>query len=366
MNASKMSLSLSSVHSRLKSLFDEVEIRMTTEEKRAEEELETQFARVEVILDKTFLPSIIPRIKYALQSRLDLATRLEVIRAPCDVSTSPQQKLEAWEDLKVLSFSRAAATSLSLVIVSLQMRIMLNVLSRQLYLENALHDTLGDVGLRTLSFEVQETFLGLVEKGFALAGVGKLVLAVKQVVRSKVAGIQLSKSLSAAELQELLEAIRDDILPTIIRGNLGAGEDRPSLEHSLFPLFPHDNLIVKQVMTRARTARNNCECDGTPVHLHDLHPEHGKLVQMVQEVRETVQSQRFRETITVALNKAWEEMTVKAVKGLYGDSKDRSVAFAKLIPAMSNLSGELLADPGKLWSAVAECQVVQSFTREMW
>jgi len=65
MNASKMSLSLSSVHSRLKSLFDEVEIRMTTEEKRAKEELETQFARVEVILDKTFLPSIIPRIKYA-------------------------------------------------------------------------------------------------------------------------------------------------------------------------------------------------------------------------------------------------------------------------------------------------------------
>jgi len=51
---------------------------------------------------------------------------------------------------------------------------------------------------------------------------------------------------------------------------------------------------------------------------------------------------------------------------LYGDSQDRSVAFAKLIPAMSNLSGELLADPGKLWSAVAECQVVQSFTREIW
>ena len=59
-------------------------------------------------------------------------------------------------------------------------------------------------------------------------------------------------------------------------------------------------------------------------------------------------------------------MTVKAVKGLYGDSQDRSVAFAKLIPAMSNLSGELLADPGKLWSVVAECQVVQSFTREIW
>ena len=74
-----MSFFLSSGYSRLKTLFDDVENRLTTEKKRAEEELEAQFARVEVILDKTFLPSIVPRIKYAMQSRLDLVTPLEAV-----------------------------------------------------------------------------------------------------------------------------------------------------------------------------------------------------------------------------------------------------------------------------------------------
>jgi len=347
-------------------LFDDVENRLTTEKKRAEEELEAQFARVEVILDKTFLPSIVPRIKYAMQSRLDLVTPLEVLRAPSGASSSPQQKLEAWEDLKVLSFSRAAAASLSLTIVSLQMRIMLNVLSRQMYLEHALHDTLGNVGLPPLSLEAQETFLGLAEKGFASAGVGKLVHTIEEVVRSKVADIQLSKYFSASELRDLLEVIRDDLLPTIIRGNWVADDDVSSWEHSL---LPQDNLMVKHVMTEARmaiTARKNHEIDSTEISLHDQYTVHETLPYMVHEICTTFQSQRFRETISVALNKAWEEMIVKAVQGLYGDSQEGSVAVAKLVPAMSNLSGEVLADPGMLLSVVAGCEVVQSFTREIW
>ena len=59
-------------------------------------------------------------------------------------------------------------------------------------------------------------------------------------------------------------------------------------------------------------------------------------------------------------------MIVNAVLVLYGDSQVGSVAVAKLVPAMSNLSGEVLADPGMLLSVVAGCEVVQSFTREIW
>ena len=51
---------------------------------------------------------------------------------------SVEDKLKAWEDLKVLSFTRIAASALSLSVLSLLVRVMLNILGRQLYLEHSL------------------------------------------------------------------------------------------------------------------------------------------------------------------------------------------------------------------------------------
>jgi hypothetical protein len=51
---------------------------------------------------------------------------------------------------------------------------------------------------------------------------------------------------------------------------------------------------------------------------------------------------------------------------MYGDDPERTMAVAKLVPAMSNLSGEFLDEPGALLSAVAQCREVHAFTREIW
>jgi hypothetical protein len=127
-------------------LYDDATKQLDAETRRAEDDLEAHFASVQRICDDTALPAVVPRLKYALQSHLDLAAQLRILRAPSSGSVSSQHKLKAWEDLKMLAFTRVAASTLSLAILSLHMRVMLNILSRQLYLEHALQGTPGRDG----------------------------------------------------------------------------------------------------------------------------------------------------------------------------------------------------------------------------
>ena len=173
---------------------------------------------VQRICDKTATPAVAPRLKYVLQRHLDMTAQLRVLRAPAADKVSPRDKLAAWDDLKILAFTRVAASCLSLAILSLHMRVMLNILSRQLYLENALEGTPARDGWPSLAVDAQEKFLGLVEKGFPTLGVRRLIRAVRAIVSRKVANLQLSRSLDAKELGALLEEIREELLPDVMRG----------------------------------------------------------------------------------------------------------------------------------------------------
>jgi hypothetical protein len=110
---------------------------------------------------------------------------------------------------------------------------------------------------------------------------------------------------------------------------------------------------------------------------------------VVREVRVIVRSQRFVETLEISFTRAWDEMTAETVRELYGDPEsdgdgddagiddreaaavaaamaEKTVAVAKLVPAMSNLSGEFLEKPHILLGVVAVCPEVHAFTREIW
>lgn len=370
------------------------------------------------ICDKTALPAVVPRLRYALQRHLDLSSQLEVLRAP---SASPgagtsRKKLRAWEDLKILAFTRAAASSLSLAVLSLHMRIMINVLSRQLYLEHALQDTPGRLGWPSLGVDAQEAFLALVEKGFPSAGIRRLIRAVRAAVGRKVADLQLSRSLDASQLRGLLEDIRGDVLPEVLRGawmsdaaddEAGGEEDangRDAEEVEKYTiatetkmrtttasrwedvLLPREDLVVRTFRDRARrlaatttggddefAAMNGASASastaidvapGSPARRMDLETE--QLLCMVSEVRATVQSGRFAETLETSMNGAWNGMVEHVIGELYEEDPAKTVAVAKLVPAMSNISGEFMEDPGVLLRVVAECEAVRTFTREIW
>ena len=94
---------------------------------------------VETVLFKTALPSISPRVKYSLQRFCDVTALLAALKCARGTrgTRPPRNKLEVWQDLKVLSFARAAAAVSSLAVVSHADAPMLTVLSRQLFQERA-------------------------------------------------------------------------------------------------------------------------------------------------------------------------------------------------------------------------------------
>jgi len=385
-----------SLHSRFGGFFRHIENRLDVETMQAKQDLEAHFSSVQRICDEIALPSISPRIKYALQRRLNLATQLEILRAPANGTTSPHMKLKAWEELKVLSFTRAAAAVLSLTIVNLQMRVMLNVLSRQLYLEHALSGTPGREGLPSLSVDAQEAFLGLVETGFASTGVGEMLSVVERVVGGKVADLQLAKSLDAVELRELLESIRSELLPEIIEGkwipdtNRETGDDstpstsgtpktagpeayRSSTEMHIVGgnpwescLLSHGDAVVKAAISREKMASSSVDCTSKLDDEPAFNFETEQIICMILEVRTTFRNESFKETLVAALNDAWNRMTLEVTEELRSSAVGETIAVSKLVPVMSNVSGELLASPEVLWELVAASHEVETFIRNIW
>jgi hypothetical protein len=194
---------LQGFHARFRGLFDSLEIRLKQDRKQAEDDLEAHFHAVETVLFKTALPSISPRVKYSLQRFCDVSALLAALKQPAgDAGDSdpPRSKLEVWQDLKVLSFARAAAAVSSLAVVSMQMRLMLTVLSRQLFLERAGEGVAGPPGALggpRLGIEAQEFFLSLAERGFVRRGMGAMVEQLKATARETVGSLALGEAMDA-------------------------------------------------------------------------------------------------------------------------------------------------------------------------
>jgi len=369
-----------------------------------EDDLEAHFVSVQRICHNTALPAVVPRLKHAMQSHLDLDAQLRVLRG----SVSSHQKLQAWEDLKILAFTRAAAATISLTILSLHMRVTLNILSRQLYLDLGLQGTPGRTEWPTLGVEAQESFLALVEKGFASVGVGHLVRVVQAVVSRRVGELQLSKSLSAPELRAVLEGIRDELFPTVIHGGWVTAERTTGGVHLDGQPGGDGDGGLNVISARSESSSlaefsvppphdgTNCRWDDLlmPPHNMDLLmgvvPEAAgsrvgvgeaqrfeteqQLLSMAREVRTTVGDQRFVDVLEAALNEAWEQMTVEALKEVFGVDMNpldggTVIQVAKLVPAMSNLSGEILEEASSfrgVLGVVSGCREVHAFMREIW
>ena len=108
---------LKGFHATFRGLFDSLEVRLKQDRKQAEDDLEAHFHAVETVLFQSALPSISPRVKYSLQRFCDVSALLAALRQPAGDEEGSRSKLDVWQDLKVLSFARAAAAVWSLTVV---------------------------------------------------------------------------------------------------------------------------------------------------------------------------------------------------------------------------------------------------------
>ena len=91
-----------------------------------------------------------------------------------------------------------------------------------------------------------------------------------------------------------------------------------------------------------------------------------QIICMILEVRTTFRNESFKETLVAALNDAWNRMTLEVTEELRSSAVGETIAVSKLVPVMSNVSGELLASPEVLWELVAASHEVETFIRNIW
>ena len=372
---------LKGLHSTFRGLFDRLEVRLKQDRKQAEDDLEAHFHAVETVLFQTALPSISPRVKYSLQRFCDVSALLAALKQPAgDAGDSdpPRSKLEVWQDLKVLSFARAAAAVSSLAVVSMQMRLMLTVLSRQLFLERAMEGVAGEAarGLNpTLGIEAQEFFLSLVERGFVTTGMGTMVEALKATAATIVGNLALAETMDASRTRATFAALGEKVARRVRRGDFVSEPIDETESETRTKNFWRDALLPPdETVVSAFRERFGAGADDAVLAL---------LLTMAREVRTVASTRVFADALGDATARAWDRFAADAEASLFRDGEDETDAdggeggaesvsktnklpVAKLVPAVSNLAGQTLSHPLDAFGAVASCPKVQELTREMW
>lgn len=102
-------------------------------------QLQAHFENIQRIADLTTLPHSIMYLSSTVAEELDLMHLTErLMRGKGQPNAlTPSEKLELWDRLKILSFTRMVLSLWSMTLLSLYIRVQVNILGRHLYINTA-------------------------------------------------------------------------------------------------------------------------------------------------------------------------------------------------------------------------------------
>uniref|UniRef100_A0A803VCN8 Peroxisomal biogenesis factor 3 n=1 Tax=Ficedula albicollis TaxID=59894 RepID=A0A803VCN8_FICAL len=144
--------------------------------------------------------SMLPTLRDALMHQLNSESLTSLLK------NRPANKLEIWEDLKIISFTRSIVAVYSTCMLVVLLRVQLNIIGGYIYLDNV---TLGKNGTTPLAPpEVQQQYLSSIQHLLG-DGLTELISIVKQAVHKVFGSISLKQTLSLLELEQKLKDIRE-------------------------------------------------------------------------------------------------------------------------------------------------------------
>ncbi|TRY98138.1 hypothetical protein DNTS_028491 [Danionella cerebrum] len=132
--------------------------------------------------------SMLPTLREAIIHHLNSESLTTLLK------TKPVNKLEIWEDLKIISFTRSIVAVYSTCMLVVLLRVQLNIIGGYLYLDNSV--TKNGTYLSSIQHLLGE---GLIE----------LIMVVKKAVQEVLGPLCLKQSLSLQELEQQLSLIRE-------------------------------------------------------------------------------------------------------------------------------------------------------------
>jgi hypothetical protein len=183
-----------------------------------------------------------------------------------------------------------------------------------------------------------------------------------------------------------LRNLRKQTVPTVVSGDWGLGvaeatkstDDTSEATNSTNDtgnsikennwdtnLLPSDDDVRALWRARVETKENAASGDSNDS-IKENTQTADLVLSMVTEIRAVVRSPGFAMALTSALENAWDVFEQRATHELFVQKEITQMPVAKLVPALSNLSGDVLKKPESLFAAVASSPKVVQLTREMW
>ncbi|KAM9356004.1 peroxisomal biogenesis factor 3 [Pholidichthys leucotaenia] len=183
--------------------------------------------------------SMLPPLKEAIVNQLNSESLTVLLK------TKPANKLEIWEDLKIISFTRTIVGVYSTCMLVVLLRVQLNIIGGYLYLDNSV----GTTSTSPLAPpDVQQQYLSSVQHLLG-DGLTELITVVKKAVQSSLGSVSLKESWSLLDLEQQLSWIRADV-ETSSRRSLSwylLADDENALAEQACGLTENDVMTIRML-----------------------------------------------------------------------------------------------------------------------
>ncbi|KAH7424484.1 hypothetical protein KP509_11G010700 [Ceratopteris richardii] len=301
---------------------------MRKAELRAESQMQSHFQVVQQISDTSALSSVLPHLKSQLFDQIDLSDLTGRLFQGKDSPhmLSAKEKLELWENLKILSFTRAFSSLCSLSLMVLLMRVQMNVLARHVYINTARDiSVMRPVDQRGgLSMKFQQSYLAFAEY-LPHEGLHKLIKDIKSAVEEVLGVKTLRESCSVEDLRQIFASIMKGL--------------RFNKTTWLVYMLPREMKLSFELLSKSMSV------DGTAYANEYLSFQNDERMQhILEETRAILDSKEFEEILVLSVAIMIDQVAV-GFEDLYQGWKTTSIPLAKLIPHVAHSAESLLDQP---------------------
>ncbi|XP_047332133.1 peroxisome biogenesis protein 3-2-like [Impatiens glandulifera] len=286
-------------------------------------QMQEHFANIQRIADTTTLPHSMSYLRNQVAEMLDhLHLTEKLTRGKGQPNTlTPAEKLELWDELKLLSFTKTMLSLWSLTMLNLYIRVQVNILGRHLYIETARcfgpSDLLEEADL--IDRNDQQQFLASADF-LSNEGMLSLIAGMQAAVSEVLIGRQWKDLFNATILHETFVQILDTFM------------SNGSPHHWINCLMPENDSIVSG-------GGGSGSIDRDPSDL-------SKLDQLMMEARAVLSSNEFGNIVEISLKRVVDLLVEDSVQ--FGGDYNLSttgIPLAKLVPRVAQMSSTLLEEP---------------------
>lgn len=299
------------------------------DERRVDELIKTQlqqhFESIQRISDTTTLPYAMHYLRSRMLEELDLSAITDRLMQGKEQPSSltAKEKLELWEQLKNLSFTKTVSSLWAMTMLCLYVRVQVNILGRHLYVETA--RGLGSSQLLdkedSLNSHGQQEFLGTADF-LSTYGVTSLISSMQNAVVDVMKEKQLKDLFSVAQLRETITRILESFM----------GFDDSN--HWLSYLLPEDATTYRQLMAVSSNGSGNSS----------FFMDISKLEKLMGETRAVLSSPDFRNIAMLSLRKM-VDMLMEDIASSFNSTSSSEVPLARLLPRVAQIGSPMLEDP---------------------